>query len=301
MLYVLYIPGYSIFIIFLTCNVALVINMIIGSFFNLKKNRNSKEEDVILVLWALMVILAPILILIIPNLAGHWGGYIFASVILLWDSAFIIILFLIILSLIYRKKSQSIKEEAGTMKSIDVRNVSNRILDSGPTIICISVSVQIFLSFLRLNITSIIILWDNPSIFLILAILILILITGIYSISLKKYFTFGSLICIIGGITMIIYPIFNEILWSYYLDNYIIYIIAITQGSISIIGVILHYARIKIGCSLCFFLGLTGITINFLILGSFYSILLMYYTYFQIYPILMMIGGYIQYKELKKS
>ena len=86
----------------------IIIYLCVGLMYMIK-NKAYGNRAIVPCLWTLMLILFPILILIVPSLMVWVGGYIFATVILLWDLGIISVIFIIIIYLINSQRNLSLE------------------------------------------------------------------------------------------------------------------------------------------------------------------------------------------------
>lgn len=296
MLLLIYIPGEMEFTFFFTLSIFIVIPLLIIGLWQMFKNRVYDKEITVPLLFTLMLILFPTLILFVPNMMGRRGGYIFATVVLLWGLGIIIVNFIIIIYLVNSKKNLLLEIEPETLEIEKGRLQDDAGLKTGALIIIICVIL-----FIILGIFGNIWLFIIDLFYMILRVLlsILILLGSIYGLYRKKYFTYGSIICVVGGISTAIFPFYIKNLWgsefsfSFINDN-----ITITLGILPIFGVILHHMGQKGGSILCIIMGVINFTVSFLMVYSGVGGgLLTIFPSIQLEPILMMVGGYFLYQK----
>lgn len=249
-------------------------------------------------LLALMSVLFPILILILPPLIGDRGGYRFATVVLFWVLGILVVFFIILINLVNSNKNVLMEIEAEKTDSKEKRAKEYSGLKTGAVIIFVCALMLLIFSAIGLT-------WNSLSnLFLIIlnvVISIIILVGSVYSLSSDKYFTFGSIICVVGGVSMIIFPFF-------FIKNHYGYgfsfpfnndIITFTLGILPIFGVI---AGKKAGSIFCIVMGVVNFVISYLMVG--YGVgggFLTIFPSIQFEPILMMIGGYFLYQKQART
>lgn len=290
-------PGYYEFTIVLTLSVVVVISYLIFGLWYSYKSRVIEKGSPVPILCLLLVILTPILASLIPG-----GGSIISSrtdfalltLILLWFLGISTIGFILFLYLVRSKKK--ILEETGNLrpKTERGRALSYSGLKIGVAIIIVGALVVLLFSIFGLNL----IVYNNFLLrILIIIITSLIIIGGIYSLYRKKHATFGSIICVVGGASIIAFSFYLQISTYGFYYYSIMDLIPILAGGPAIIGVILHYAGRKEGSILCVFMGIVNLALAFIFRGYIGGGFLNIYFTIQLEPILMIVGGYFLYKK----
>lgn len=288
--------GFYDYLIVSAISIVVVIALLIIGLWYMYKSRVIKKGSAIPVLCLLLAILTPILILFMPQLLGGWtGGYTNATTIMLWSLGILVVVFVIFIYLIRSKKK--ILEEAGELrpKTEEEREPNEAGLKFGAAVIFVGALVVLLMNIFGLN-------WITYGNFLlrilIIAVASLIIIGSVYSLNRKKFATFGSIICVVGGASIIAFSLYLQIFLYGSVFFSIIELIPILLGGLAIVGVVLHYTGRKVGGILCVFMGAANLAANFIFMGfGGGGFLTIYYT-IQLEPILMIIGGYFLYQEL---
>jgi len=248
-------------------------------------------------LLALMSVLFPILILILPSLIGDRGGYRFATVVLFWVLGILVVFFIILINLVNSNKNVLMEIDGEKTDSKEKRAKEYSGLKTGAVIIFVCALMLLIFSAIGLT-------WNTISnLFLIIlnvVISILILVGSVYSLTSDKYFTFGSIICVVGGVSMIFFSIFIKNYRGYVFSfPFINDLITFTLGILPIMGVIMGK---KVGSIFCIIMGVVNFIISYLMFrygvgGGFLAI----FPSIQFEPILMMIGGYFLYQKQART
>lgn len=258
------------------------------------KSRVIKKGSFVPILFLLLAILNPILINFMPDIMG--GGetkYIRATPVILGVLGIFVIGFIIFVYLIYSKKKSLWEPEVrkpSTEKQKDGRDLGLKL---GTIIIIASALAMIILNMSGFNRGFI---WNESVIALNTFIGILTMIGSIYSLYRKKYVIFGTIICVVGGVSSITYLLYVKILgsWGFWGDIPML----IPLYILPFIGVILHHAGKKVGSKLCVITGIIMFLLNFTSIGYPNAMgFLWIYGFIQLEPLLIMIGGYFLYQE----
>lgn len=292
MLFILIIPYEFEFQMVVNFSVFNVTSMLIVSLWHIFKSDD--RNPAILLLWIFMLVLFPVLILFVPSLMARWGGFIFAIVVVLWDLGIFIVIFIIFIYLVNSRKKMSRETEVKKSHAEEKRAKDDSGMKTGAVIINNCAQLLLILSLLGLTWNNLV---DGFLMSLISIISILILLGSIYTLYSNKYFSFGSIICVVGGVSMILYPFYYDFIHEFTF-HFIIDIITITLGALPIIGVIIHHLGKKVGSVFCITMGCVNFVASFLFVysgigGGFLAI----FPSIQFEPILMIIGGYYLYQE----
>ncbi|MFX0075845.1 MAG: hypothetical protein ACFE96_10410, partial [Candidatus Hermodarchaeota archaeon] len=273
----------------------IVIALLIFSFYDIFSGKVPEKGVAIPLLLSLMVIMFPGLILFLPLIMGRLGGYLFASVTVLWNLGFFIVIFIIFKLLVNSKKKFLFDLETAELEFNKKILLDDSVLKIFAVSNNVLAQIAFILNVLGLTWTSLI---ESSLMVLNGIVTFIILIGGIYCLFINKYSTFGSIICIIGSVSIILFPFFYRLIWGIeFVFLYTFDLICIILGILSFIGVIIHYTRTELGSIFCCAMGAISLFSNIFIYHQGAGGFLTIGPYMQFEPILMIIGGYFMYKK----
>ncbi|MHA2183427.1 MAG: hypothetical protein ACXAAI_00400 [Promethearchaeota archaeon] len=277
------------------------------SLFYLYRSRVVKKGVLIYGAIVLLTIIIPLMIYYgLPALL--WGlerMFVYATIIIIVYIIVLIGTFIIVIYIVYTRKKKIGREEIKPEIIPQKKNVREELgLKIGTVILIIGSSWTIITSFLG-GFSNIVI----PSLQVEIQITTFllgycVLLLSVYNYYRKQFSIFGYVFCLIGTISMILFPIVLTLLiYPFFLLQFGVK--HLLFGAIVLIGLVINQRGNEKGSLLCLAIGGIDLILNFplgLVIGYYYlggGFLNMFFT-LQFEPFLIFIGGYFLYQEQQR-